>query len=478
MKAIVGFLNIKREERLPVGLFFVWQLLLQALAITKYVPLFTNPSNNYYKLFVDNYHLSGFDPLTYLVVSDWSLAFDVNRHPLLALFYYPFSLLNKLLICITGTNFAIYIVACVLLFFSVGGFVLMLRILRQIIGISSFDSALLAFFLYSFAHVLLSSIAPDHFILSMFMLLLTLYIAGKCMKEQKEMGIWQTVLLFLLTAGISLNNGLKIFLANFFTRGKRFFTIKNLLLAIILPFAAVFTIGEWQHEQFIADKVAALKLKKRNAIKAERKAMFAAFKDTTHIKDSVKQQKVFQNMWREHRRNVLRAEDKQPQKAHSGKPVSKLRFLNWTDISTSRTETIVENLFGESIQLHQTHKLEDIMKTRPVIVSYNWILNYIVESIIFLLFIVGIWCGRHSKFLWLFLSFAALDMVLHIGLGFGINEVYIMTAHWIYVIPLSIAYLVCYICNKTKTILRVLLVLLTLYLMVYNGSLLIKYLYF
>ena len=119
MKAIVGFLSIKREERLPVGLFFVWQLLLQALAITKYVPLFTNPSSNYYKLFVDNYHLSGFDPLTYLVVSDWSLAFDVNRHPLLALFYYPFSLLNKLLIYITGTNFAIYIVACVLLFFQV-----------------------------------------------------------------------------------------------------------------------------------------------------------------------------------------------------------------------------------------------------------------------------------------------------------------------------------------------------------------------
>ncbi|RKW50191.1 MAG: hypothetical protein D8B57_10905, partial [Prevotella sp.] len=75
MKAIVGFLSIKREERLPVGLFFVWQLLLQAFAITKYVPLFTNPSSNYYKLFVDNYHLSGFDPLTYLVVSDWSLAF-------------------------------------------------------------------------------------------------------------------------------------------------------------------------------------------------------------------------------------------------------------------------------------------------------------------------------------------------------------------------------------------------------------------
>ena len=118
------------------------------------------------------------------------------------------------------------------------------------------------------------------------------------------------------------------------------------------------------------------------------------------------------------------------------------------------------------------------MKTRPVIVSYNWAVNYIVEAIIFLLFIVGIWCGRHSKFLWLFLSFAALDMVLHIGLGFGINEVYIMAAHWIYVIPLSIAFLVHKSYGKRLFGVRTLLVLLTLYLVVYNGSLLIKYLYF
>ena len=478
MNAIVGFLTIKREERLAVGLFFVWQLLLQTLAIAKYVRLFTKPSSNYYKLFVDNYHLSGFDPLTYLVVSDWSLAYDVNRHPLLAFFYYPFSLLNQLLIHATGINFSVYIVAVVLIFFSTYGFVLMLRIQRHIIGIASFDSAILAFILYSFSHILLSSIAPDHFVLSLFMLLLTLYIAGKQLQEQKEMSIWQTILLFLLTAGISLNNGLKVFLSNLFTRGKRFFTIKNIFLAIILPAAAIFATGEWQHEQFIVDKVKASKAKKHNAIKAERKAMFAAFRDTTHIKDSTKQEQTFQKMWKAHRKEVLRAEAKQPQKAHSGKPVSNKRFLNWTDVSTSRTETIVENLFGESIQLHQKHTLEDVMKTRPVIVTYDWIGNYVVEALIFLLFIVGIWCGRHAKFLWLCLSFAALDIVLHIGLGFGINEVYIMTAHWIYVIPLSIAFFVRNTCGRTRQTLRILLVLLAIYLVIYNVSLLVQYLYF
>ena len=478
MNVFVGFLTIKRDERLPVGLFFVWQLLLQTLAIAKYIPLFTKPSSNYYKLFVDNYHLSGFDPLTYLVVSDWSLAYDVNRHPLLALFYYPFSLLNQLLIAITGINFSVYIVALILIFFTTYGFVLMLRIQRHIIGIASFDAAILAFILYSFAHVLLSSIAPDHFILSLFMLLLTLYIAGMQLKAKNEMSIWQTILLFIFTAGISLNNGLKVILSNFFTRGKRFFTLKNIFLAIIFPAAVIFAIGEWQHKEFISEKVEAKKVKKRNAIKAERRAMFASFKDTTQIKDSAKQEEIFKKIWKAHRKKVLRAEAKLPQKAHSGKPVSDKRFLNWTDVSTSRPKTIVENLFGESIQLHQKHTLEDVMKSRPVIVTYDWIVNYVIEALIFLLFIVGIWCGRRIKFLWLCLSFAALDIILHIGLGFGINEVYIMTAHWIYVIPLSIAFFVRNSSDKTRQKLRILLVLLAIYLIIYNVSLLVRYLYF
>ena len=40
-----------------------------------------------------------------------------------------------------------------------------------------------------------------------------------------------------------------------------------------------------------------------------------------------------------------------------------------------------------------------------------------------LLFIGGIWCGRRSRFLWMALGGFAFDMFLHMGLGFGINEV-------------------------------------------------------
>ena len=39
------------------------------------------------------------------------------------------------------------------------------------------------------------------------------------------------------------------------------------------------------------------------------------------------------------------------------------------------------------------------------------------------------------------MSFLILDMALHMGLGFGINEIYIMSAHYLFVLPIAIAYL-------------------------------------
>lgn len=124
-------------------------------------------------------------------------------------------------------------------------------------------------------------------------------------------------------------------------------------------------------------------MKKRKVVRAERDSLFEAFKDTTAIKDSAKQVAAFGKLWKKHRKEIRKAELKQPAKAHAGKPMSSKRFLNWTDVSTSRTKTVIENLFGESIQLHQKHTLEDVMRTRPVIVSYDNIVNYVVEGILF-----------------------------------------------------------------------------------------------
>ena len=159
-----------------------------------------------------------------------------------------------------------------------------------------------------------------------------------------------------------------------------------------------------------------------------------------------------------------------------GHPFMSGEFMGWSDATTTRIPTIVENLFGESIQLHQDHLLEDELRHRPIIVPYRHWWNYAVEGIICLLFVVGIWMGRKSKFLWLVLSYFGLDMMLHIGLGFGITEVYIMAPHWIYTMPIAIAFVWKEMMPKGRKYVAGIVGLLALYLLIYNGSLIFQYL--
>ena len=150
--------------------------------------------------------------------------------------------------------------------------------------------------------------------------------------------------------------------------------------------------------------------------------------------------------------------------------------MRWTDISTSRLQSITENLFGESIQLHRDHLLEDIFGRRPVIVHYRWAINYVAEALLLLLFVAGLWVGRRNKLLLMALTFAAMDWALHVGLGFGLNEVYIMTAHWAYVLPLSLAALFVVATGRKRTLLRIGIGSLTLWLYAWNLFSMVDYL--
>ena len=148
-------------------------------------------------------------------------------------------------------------------------------------------------------------------------------------------------------------------------------------------------------------------------------------------------------------------------------------FLKWTDITTSRWQSAYENLFGESLQFHQEFFLEDTLVHRPVFVAYRWIHSYIIEGVMLLLFAIGIWCGRKNRFLWLCLSCFAFDMLIHLFLGFGINEVFIMAPHFMFALPIATAYL---LKNFQTKWLRIGVLLLTLYLFIYNGYLLTTFL--
>ena len=74
------------------------------------------------------------------------------------------------------------------------------------------------------------------------------------------------------------------------------------------------------------------------------------------------------------------------------------------------------------------------------------------------------------------LSYFGFDMFIHLILGFGINEIFIMAPHWLFVIPLAIAYAFKKAKKNQHKALQLSVLALTAYLLVYNGCLLVDFL--
>ena len=441
----MNIFKIKKEERIPSLIALLVFVLLNGWFFYKYSNLFLQAHHvSYWQLFAKTYHVSGFDAWSYIFMSNGKLYFEIPRHPLFAVILYPFYLINKELIATGDTNYAMIFMAILLIASAYYSFIFIYRVFREIIEVGKKDCLLLSAMLYSFGMVMVSMLVPDHFCWSLFLLTMTLYLAGKAMKEKKQLSAWTIGILSFLTGGVTLSNIAKTYLAAWFVNGKKVFAWKN-MVAMILP--AILLVGtayliytEIREPQFHTDK--------KIEIKAHAKDTLQAHKDSIH------------HAW------VL---------AHTGEPMKKEGFWKWTDMSTSRSDALIHNMMGESIQLHDSYLLDDMCVNRPTVVKYNYVFNYIIEGIVALLFILGIIVAVRHRFFLMALSWLALDICIHFVMGFGLNEMYIMACHWIFIIPISIAYLLKSLTPSRQTIVRGITLLLTLYLWVWNGYLVFSY---
>lgn len=479
MKEIFNILKIKKEERLLTIVALSLLAVLHTMNILVRWDLFTAICDDYKKMALKSFRFSGFDPFTYVGITEWDTVYNIYRHPLLAFFICPLSMINKGVIMLTGFNAAILLASLVVIFCALYSAIFLYRIMRELIGLQRWESNILVLLTFSFAYIMLAAVAPDHFIMSMFAITLTLYIAGDKMKRGSTINMWQTICLFLFTAGVTLSNGLKVFIASLFSRKKKFFEWKYLLSSVLLPSALLWGLASWEYSTFEVPK------KKIHA--EERKKLNdkyiceirAAVTDTIQIKDSALIEKEIK---KEVRRRAIAKKKRDDMRAvilHSGKPIAKEGFLEWTDITTSRWDAMMDNLFGEGIQLHEDYLLGDVLENRPVIVKYTHWYNYMVEGIILLLFLAGIWRGREKRLLWLSLSFVLIDMAIHLGLGFGINEIFIMSAHFLFVIPVSIGFLLSSMKKgKFRNYVAAGVLFTAIWCLTWNISLLVKYLLF
>ena len=177
-------IGIRKEER-PIALIaLIVFALLNGLLIYNHYDSFTRGAHvGFWSVFYNHLNMSGYDVFSLIFISCMRLHWDAMRHPLFVAVLLPLYWLNHWLMPQTEFNFAVFLMAAVLVACDVWSVVLMHRILRDIVGCSRIDSVLLTALFYGFAHVMVASMVPDHFALSLPLLLLTLLLAGRKLQE-------------------------------------------------------------------------------------------------------------------------------------------------------------------------------------------------------------------------------------------------------------------------------------------------------
>ena len=439
---IFNIFKVKKEERWLAFAMLAVFVTFNAMVIASHYHLYTMDAHGgFWSLFTKNFRMSGYDCWSWITVSGGRIHFVTSRHPLYLTFLYPLYLLNDWLIQNVGYNFAVYFMAVIIVFSAFYAVLFMYRVFREVLELRRKDARLLTLLLFSFGHVLIPTMVPDHFVISLMLLSLTLYITGKKMKKGQLLTAWQSLVLTFFTAGMATSNGVKTLLAGLFTNGKKVFTCKFISIGVVLPLFLLLGIQQSQYYLLEVPQQAVVRHIESETLK----------KNPQKVLEHKKQR----DEW---------------QRTHLGQPVGDGVITKLMDVSTPRVPTIVENFFGESIQLHQRSLLKDVSWERPIFVEYNWSVNYIIEAFVVLLFIVGIVFSYKQRFFKMLLAWFACDLTLHLILGFAVTEVYIMTSGWAFIIPISYGYLLKQLSMKWLKMMRVALIILTIYLWIYNAG--------
>jgi len=445
---IFNIFKVKKEERWLAFAMLAVFVTFNAMVIASHYHVYTMEAHGgFWSVFTKNFRMSGYDCWSWITVSGGRIHFVTSRHPLYLTFLYPLYLLNDWLIQNVGYNFAVYFMAVIIVFSAFYAVLFMYRVFREVLELRRKDARLLTLLLFSFGHVLIPTMVPDHFVISLMLLSLTLYITGKKMKKGQLLTAWQSLVLTFFTAGMATSNGVKTLLAGLFTNGKKVFTCKFISIGVVLPLLLLLGIQQSQYYLLEVPQQAVVRHIESETLK----------KNPQKVLEHKKQR----DEW---------------QRTHLGQPVGDGVITKLMDVSTPRVPTIVENFFGESIQLHQRSLLMDVSWERPIFVEYNWSLNYIIEAFVVLLFIVGIVFSYKQRFFKMLLAWFACDLTLHLILGFAVTEVYIMTSGWAFIIPISYGYLLKRLSMKWLKLMRVALIMLTIYLWIYNAGQTVYYL--
>lgn len=347
------------ERRLAIALA-VWWAALVALRLA-----FSDPRLSLMG-FDTGYNLT--DCLNCTHIRDWYL-----RHPLLCLFYSPFSLLSK---PFGGDSFAYICYALNVVWLTLGS-LCVFKLLRRW-GAAAGAAALSTALFCSLAYVLLLAWQIDSYTLNLFLLPLSLLVvaAPRHAGKPPRSTCAADNILFLLLAGATLTNGAKLLLAFFAVERSPRRALRRAVKATPLLLVSI----SWYVPLIIYRIV---------------------FKHTgvvaTLMNDSTK--------W--------------------SQPLFTL---------TGRAEAFFSNFLAEPVLFH--FQSLAAVRERIIMPFYGSPMPYLLLAAIALAVALSLWANRRHVCVRLFAAYFAIDVLICFGFGFGVDEANIYAPHYLFFIPL------------------------------------------
>lgn len=149
---------LRKEERPVVLLATIVFATLNGLLIYNHYDSFTRGAHvGFWSVFYNHLNMSGYDVFSLIFISCMRLHWNVLRHPLFVALLLPLYWVNHWLMPPMEFNFAVFLMAALLVVCDVWGTVLMHRLLRDVVGMSLLDAGVLTALFYGFAHVMVAT---------------------------------------------------------------------------------------------------------------------------------------------------------------------------------------------------------------------------------------------------------------------------------------------------------------------------------
>ena len=141
--------------------------------------------------------------------------------------------------------------------------------------------------------------------------------------------------------------------------------------------------------------------------------------------------------------------------------------LKYTGTTLDRCRLFIDNFVSEPILFHNATGIVFSPDTIHL-PAYPSTLCYIVVLIIFLLVILSVVVCRREKLVWLFCTCWASDIIIHFGVGYGMEEAQLFCGHWLFFIPIMIGMLMVHSRQKFRNHIVMTVAVIASSLLVYN----------